>query len=138
MNLITTKNNTVVTLHLDDKERGRKQLAPYNELHGDNTLGLHLVGPHAVKRKVGLHKLVVLPSKLLEDIIQDQIDDSAAIDEHPRDQLPVDVAPDVQWLQVLARFLWILEHSLLGVETHLSDLLIHASELDQQRESTPC
>jgi hypothetical protein len=49
MNPITVKNNTIVTLHLDDEELGSERLAPYGELHGDDTSGLHRVAPHAVK-----------------------------------------------------------------------------------------
>jgi hypothetical protein len=102
MNPITAKNNTIVTLHLDDEECGSERLAPYGELHGDDTPGLHRVAPHVVKRQVGLHELIVLPSKLLEDRIRHQVDGSATIDKHPRDWLPVDVNPNVQQLQVLA------------------------------------
>jgi hypothetical protein len=59
MNQITAKNNTPVTLHLNDEERGGKRLAPYGELHGDDTLGLHRVAPHVVKRQFGLHELLI-------------------------------------------------------------------------------
>jgi hypothetical protein len=52
--------------------------------------------PHAVKRNVSLHELVVLPSKLLEDGVWHQANSSATVDEHPGDWLPVDVFPDVQ------------------------------------------
>jgi hypothetical protein len=45
MNLITVKNDTIVTLHLDDEERGSEQLAPYGDLHGDDTSGLHRLAP---------------------------------------------------------------------------------------------
>jgi hypothetical protein len=82
INLIATKNNTVVTLHLDDKERGSKRIAPYGELHGNDTPSLHWVAPHAVKHKVSLHELDVLPSKFLEDGVWHQVDDSAAVDKH--------------------------------------------------------
>jgi hypothetical protein len=37
-----------------------------------------------------------------------------------------DVASNVQQLQVLARLLGLLEHSLLGTKTQLSDLLINS------------
>jgi hypothetical protein len=37
VNPITDKNNTIVTLHLNDKERGSERLASYGELHGDDT-----------------------------------------------------------------------------------------------------
>jgi hypothetical protein len=67
MNLVMAKNNTVVTLHLNDEECGSERLAPYGELHGENTLGLYVVAPHTIKRKVSLHELVILPSKILED-----------------------------------------------------------------------
>jgi hypothetical protein len=103
MNSITVKNNTLVTLHLDDEERGSKRLAPYSELHGDDTSGFHRVPPppHAVKCQVGLYYLIILSSKLLEDGVQHQVDDSAAVDEHPRIWLPIDVTPNIQQLQVL-------------------------------------
>jgi hypothetical protein len=64
---IVTKNNTIVTMHLDDEERGSEQLAPYGELHGDDTSGFHVVAPHVVKHQAGLHVLVILPSKVLDD-----------------------------------------------------------------------
>jgi hypothetical protein len=107
MNPITAKNNTIVTLHHDDKECGSKRFSPYIELHGDNTSSLHRVPPpHVVKRQVGLHELAILPSKLLEDRVRHQIDehprDWLPVDEHPRDWLPVDVTPNIQRLQVLA------------------------------------
>jgi hypothetical protein len=56
---------------------------------------------HAIKHQVALHELIVLPSKLLEDRVWHQVDDSITIDEYPGDRLPVDLAPIVQWLQVL-------------------------------------
>jgi hypothetical protein len=102
MNPIVAKNNTVVTLHLNDKECGSERLAPYSELHGNNTLSLHRVAPHANKCQVSLHEIIIHPSELLEDSEQHQADSSTVIDEHPRDWLPVDVALDVQWFQVLA------------------------------------
>jgi hypothetical protein len=58
--------------------------------------------PHVVKCKVSLHEFIVLPSKLHEDGVQHQVDSSATVDEHPGDWLPIDVAPDVQLLQVLS------------------------------------
>jgi hypothetical protein len=45
MNPIVAKNNTIVTLHLNDKERGSERLAPHSELHGDDTPGFHRVAP---------------------------------------------------------------------------------------------
>jgi hypothetical protein len=96
MNPIAAKNNTIVTLHLDDEECDSERLAPYSELHGDGTPGFHRVVPNAVKRLVGLHELIILPSKLLEDGVRHQIDGSTAIDEHPRDELPINVTPNVQ------------------------------------------
>jgi hypothetical protein len=45
VNSITAMNNTIVTLHLDDEERGSERLAPYGELHGDDTPGFHWVPP---------------------------------------------------------------------------------------------
>jgi hypothetical protein len=95
-NPITAKNNTIVTLHLDDKERGSEQLAPYGELQADDTPSFHgVTPPHAIKSQVGLHELVILPSNLLEDRVQHQVDGTTAIDEHPRDHLHVDVTPNV-------------------------------------------
>jgi hypothetical protein len=41
VNPIAAKNNTIVTLHLDDEECGSKILAPNGELHGDDTSSLH-------------------------------------------------------------------------------------------------
>jgi hypothetical protein len=99
---IVTRNDAIVTLHLNDEECRSKQRAPYGELHGEDTPCLHQAAPNAVKRQVGLHELIILPSKLLEDGVQYQVDNSATIDEHPRDWLPVDVTPNVQWLQALA------------------------------------
>jgi hypothetical protein len=58
MNPITTKNNTIVSLHLDDKECSSKRLAPNGEFHGDDTSSLHRVAPDAVKHQVGLHNLI--------------------------------------------------------------------------------
>jgi hypothetical protein len=40
-----TKNNTIVTLHIDDEECGSEQLAPYGELHEDDASGLHRIAP---------------------------------------------------------------------------------------------
>jgi hypothetical protein len=68
MNPITIKNNTIVTLHLDDEERGKEQLAPHGELHGDNASSLYWVAPHAVPRQDSLHEPLVLLYKLLEDV----------------------------------------------------------------------
>jgi hypothetical protein len=67
VNPIMAKNNTIVTLHLDDEKCGSKRLAPNGELHRDDTSRLHRVAPHTVKRQVGLSKLIVLLCKLLED-----------------------------------------------------------------------
>jgi hypothetical protein len=66
VNPIMAKNNTIVTLDLDDEERGSERFSPYSKLHGDDTSGLHRVPPpHAVKHQVDLQELIVLPSKLL-------------------------------------------------------------------------
>jgi hypothetical protein len=54
--------------------------------------------PHTIKRQVGLHELSVLSSKLLEDGVQHHVDGSTAVNEHPRDWLPVNVTPNVQRL----------------------------------------
>jgi hypothetical protein len=80
VNPIVTKNNTIVTLHLDDEERGSERLPPYGELHGDDASGFHRVAPHAVQHQVGLHELIVLPSKLHEYRVRYQVDDSATVD----------------------------------------------------------
>jgi hypothetical protein len=101
VNPIRAKNNTIVTLYLNDEECGSERLAPHGELHGDDTPGLHRVAPHAVKSQVGLHEFIVLPLKLLENDIWHQFDGSATVDEHHRDRLPVNVTPNVQRLQVL-------------------------------------
>jgi hypothetical protein len=87
MNPIMAKNNTIVTLHLDDEESSSERLAPYGELHKDDASSLHRVAPHALKCHVGLHELIVLPSKLLEDGVWNHVDGSASIDEHSGDRL---------------------------------------------------
>jgi hypothetical protein len=105
MNSIAAKNNTIIALHFDDEEHGSERLAPYDELHGDDTPVLHRATPpppHAVKRQVGLHEFIVLPSKLTGDRVRHQIDGNTAVDEHPGDGLPIDVTLNVQRLQVLA------------------------------------
>jgi hypothetical protein len=83
VNPIVAKNNTIVTLHLDDEEHSSERLAPYGELHGD--LELPSGCPHTVKHQVGLHELFMLPCKLLEDGVWHQVDSSATVNEHPRD-----------------------------------------------------
>jgi hypothetical protein len=95
VNPITAKNNTIVTLHLDDEECGCERLAPNGELHGDDASSLHQVAAHAVKRRVGFHKLIVLPSKILRDGVWHQVDGSAAINEPPRDRPSSDVTSNV-------------------------------------------
>jgi hypothetical protein len=45
VNPIAAKNNTIVTLHLDDEESGSKRFAPNGELNGDDTSSLHQVAP---------------------------------------------------------------------------------------------
>jgi hypothetical protein len=52
MNLITTKNDAIVTLHLDNEECGSKRFAPHGDLHGDNTSGLHRVAPTPLSVKL--------------------------------------------------------------------------------------
>jgi hypothetical protein len=98
VNPFASKNNAIVTLHLNDEECDSERLTPHGELHGDDVSGLHQVAPHTVKHQVGLHELVVLPSKLLEYGLWHKVDGSAAVDEHPRDRLSIDVAPNVQRL----------------------------------------
>jgi hypothetical protein len=86
MNPITVKNDTIVTLHLDDEECCSERLAPYGELHGDDTLSLHRVAPPMPLSVWLVFTLIILPLKLLEDGVRHQVDDSAAIDGHPRDR----------------------------------------------------
>jgi hypothetical protein len=95
MNPITTKNNTIVSLHLDDKECSSKRLAPNGEFHGDDTSSLHRVAPDAVKHQVGLHNLIIPPSKLLEDGVRHQVDDNASVNEPPGDRPFVDVTSNI-------------------------------------------
>jgi hypothetical protein len=45
MKSIIAKNNAIVTLHLDYEECGSERLAPYGELHGDDTPGFQQVAP---------------------------------------------------------------------------------------------
>jgi hypothetical protein len=80
VNPIMTKNNTIVTLHLDNEECDSKQHAPYGKFHGDDTSSLHRVAPHTIQCQVGLHELVVFPSKLLKHGIQHQVDGSTTVD----------------------------------------------------------
>jgi hypothetical protein len=67
VNPIAARDNTIVTLYLNDEECGSERLAPYSDLHRDDASGLHWVTPHIVKHQVGLHDLITVPSKLLED-----------------------------------------------------------------------
>jgi hypothetical protein len=92
VNPIVAKNNTIVTLHLDNEEYGSERFAPCGELHGDDASGLHWVAPHAITCQDGLHKLNVLLSMFLEHDVWHQDDGSAVIDENPRDWPSVDVA----------------------------------------------
>jgi hypothetical protein len=66
VNPITAKNNTIVTLHLDNEEHDSERFAPYGELHGDDTTGFHWVAPHAIKRQFGPHELVILPPSFMK------------------------------------------------------------------------
>jgi hypothetical protein len=62
MNPITAKNNTIVTLHLNNKECGSERLAPYGELYVDNTPSLHQVAPTSLSvRLVFMSSLSSLP-----------------------------------------------------------------------------
>jgi hypothetical protein len=45
VNPIAAKDNTIVTLHLNDEECGSKRFAPYGELHRDDASSLHRVAP---------------------------------------------------------------------------------------------
>jgi hypothetical protein len=101
MNPIADTNNAIVTLHLNNEECGSELFPPHGKLHGDDASGLHWVAPHAFKRHVGLHELIILLSELLEQNVHHQVDGSIAVDKHLADWLPIDVAPNVQWLQVL-------------------------------------
>jgi hypothetical protein len=95
MNPIAAKNNIIVTLHFNDEECGSKRLAPNGELHGDDTSSLHRVVPHAVKCQVGLHKLIVLLSKLLENRVRHQVDGSTTVDEHQGERPYIDVTSNI-------------------------------------------
>jgi hypothetical protein len=65
VNPIAAKNNAIVSLHLDDKEHGSERLAPYGELHGDDTLGFHQVVPMLLSiRLVFMSSSSSLPSFL--------------------------------------------------------------------------
>jgi hypothetical protein len=95
VNPIAAKNNTIVTLHLDDEERSCERLAPYGKRHGDDASSLHR-SPHVVKHQVVLHKLIVFPLKLLQEGVQNQVDGSAADDEHLGDRPFIDVTSNIQ------------------------------------------
>jgi hypothetical protein len=62
MNSITAKNNTIVTLHLDDEEHGSEQLAPYGELNGDDTPDFHQVAPPPTPLSIRLIFMSLLSS----------------------------------------------------------------------------
>jgi hypothetical protein len=65
MNPIAVKNNTIVTLHLNDKEYSGERLAPYGELHRDDTPSLHRIAPTLLSvRLVFTNSLSSLPSFL--------------------------------------------------------------------------
>jgi hypothetical protein len=65
VNPIAAKNNTIVTLHLDDEECDSKRLAPNGELHGDDTSSLHRVAPTPLSvRLVFISSLSSRPSFL--------------------------------------------------------------------------
>jgi hypothetical protein len=65
VNPIAAKNNTIVTLHLDDEECDSKRLAPNGELHGDDTSSLHRVAPMPLSvRLVFISSLSSRPSFL--------------------------------------------------------------------------
>jgi hypothetical protein len=79
MNPITTENNTVITLHLDDEEHVVSDLVSMVSSI-EMTPGPPSGCPHTVKCKVGLHELIVLPSKLLEHGVRHQVHGSAAVE----------------------------------------------------------
>jgi hypothetical protein len=67
---ITAKNNTIVTLHLDDKERGSERLALYDELHGDDTPSFHRVAP----RPLGVRLFFMSSSSSLPSLLKMEYD----------------------------------------------------------------
>jgi hypothetical protein len=52
VNPIAAKNNTIVTLHLNDEEHDSKGLAPYSELHADDNASFHRVSPTPLSIKL--------------------------------------------------------------------------------------
>jgi hypothetical protein len=102
VNPIVTQNNTVITLHIDDEECGSEQLAPNGVLHGEDAIGLHWVAPppHVVQCQVGLHELMILSFKLLKHVIQHQVDGSAAVGKHPKNQPFINVTSNIQRLHL--------------------------------------
>jgi hypothetical protein len=103
MNPIMAKNNTIVSLHLDDEECGSDDLLPtVSSMEMTPRATIRLPPPHAVKCQIGLHELIVLPSKLLEGGVWHQVEGNATIDEHLGVWLPVEVTLNVERLQVLA------------------------------------
>jgi hypothetical protein len=50
VNLIVAKNNTTITLHLDDEERGSERLAPMVSSMETTPLASIELPPHAIKR----------------------------------------------------------------------------------------
>jgi hypothetical protein len=64
VNSIMAKNDTIVTLHLNNEERGSERLTPHGELHGDDTLGFHRTSPPLSIRLVFMTSSSSLPSFL--------------------------------------------------------------------------
>jgi hypothetical protein len=71
---------------------------------------------------------------LLEHVVRDQVDRGTTVVEHLGDWPPIVVASNVQWLELLARLVGLLEHDLLGTKAHLSYLLLNILELGWQHE----
>jgi hypothetical protein len=65
VNPITTRNNTIISLHHDDEEHISEGLAPHDELHGDDASSLHRVAPTPFSVKlVFMSSLSFLPNFL--------------------------------------------------------------------------
>jgi hypothetical protein len=91
MNPITTKNNTIVILHLDDEECGSKKLASNGELHRDDASSLHRVTPTQLNVR-----LVFMSSSSSPLSFLNMEYGNATVDKHLGDRPSIDVTSNVQ------------------------------------------
>jgi hypothetical protein len=105
VNPITTKNNTIVILHLDDEERSSEQLAPYSKLHGDDASGRHRVAPTPFT--VGL--VFMSLSSSLPSFLNTEYDIRLAVT--PLSMSILEIGPLSMWPQMYNGFIFWLDYS---------------------------